>query len=180
MRAKLIWVVIVVCVGISSCTKKANNQTDQIINYTVKISNKVTEPTIIGGFYGKVMLYEGDFMPKVSEAGSTETKQPEPSQAPILLFPVELKEKIESVKYEEDGKSFYNLRALKNQKVLPKYRYVPNKSGFYQMDLGNKSYCVLLELKGSRGYYNGGIGTLQSQHNVLVELEMRVDYDATF
>ena len=48
------------------------------------------------------------------------------------------------------------------------------------MDLGDNQYCVLLEVKKGKGYYNGGLSTLTSSQNNLKELEMRVDYNATF
>ncbi len=181
MRAKIILLFICSFVLLAACQKKATTKNEStMIGYDVKILKKITEPTIIAGFYGKVLKYEGDFMPKTVADSTVKTKQPEPTQTAILLFPIEMKDQIEEVKYEEKGTTFYNLKTLKKKNILPKYRFVPNKIGFYQMDLGEVEYCILLEIKGKKGYYNGGLGVISSTHDKLVELDMRVDYKATF
>lgn len=177
MKLKTLSLVIIAIFALSSCKKKNTPQKDDyFFTYNVKIHKKILEPTIISGFYGKVMRYEGNFMP----SPGVEPRTPEVADNEILVFTADLKSKIEEAAIEENGLTFYNLKKLKKAEVKPKYIIKPNKSGFYQMDLGAGDYCFLIAIKNNRGYYNGGLQTITTKDGALKELEMRVDYDASF
>ena len=164
MRLKTTLLIILSMVVLAACQKKANTKLkpEESIVFNVKISKKIVEPQIISGFYGKVLRTEGD---SLNEA--------EVSRTPILVYSVDLKEKIEAAKFEEKGNTYYNLKKLKKQGVLPTFRFVPNKSGFYQMDLGNGQFCILLESNKKKGYYMGGLYTIQSSADRLVEMNIQ-------
>lgn len=183
MRTRLILSSLFVTAFFLGCKKENVPQEDKqyYFTYRVKIADKIKEPTIISGFYGHVMEYKGDFMPQISDS-TTQTKanKPVPVRNKILLFQADQKEAIESVAYQEEGITYYNLKKLKKMRVEPKYTIVPNKSGFYQFDLGDKEYYILLELKKNKGYYNGGVQLLKGTTSTLQELELRVDHNATF
>ena len=177
MKLKTLSLVIIAIFALSSCKKKNTPQKDDyFFSYTVKIHKKILEPTIISGFYGKVMKYEGDFMP----SPGVEPRTPEVTDNAILVFTADLKSQIEETAVEENGITFYNLKKLKKAEVKPKYVIKPNKSGFYQMDLGAGEYCFLIEIKKARAYYNGGLQTFTTKDGELKEMEMRIDYNATF
>lgn len=177
MKLKTLSLVLIAIFALGSCKKKNTPQKeDFFFTYKVRIKKNITEPTIISGFYGKVMEYEGDFMP----SPDVEPRQPEPARNEILVFTGDLKEKIDEVAFEEEGITFYNLKKLKKANVAPKYIITPNKSGFYQMDLGAGDYCFLIRIKKNRAYINGGAQVITTVAGELKEQEMRVDYKATF
>lgn len=178
MRIKTILSVLIIFSFAVGCKKKDSKKQDKdyFFNYRVQISKKILEPTIISGFYGNVMEYKGNFKPDANG----ETKKAEPSQTRILLFLAENKEALDGVAYQEAGKTYYDLRKLKKKKIAPKYTIIPNKSGFYQFDLGDQEYYALLEIKKSKGYFSGGAKLLKGTVSTLEELEMRVDNGATF
>ena len=122
------------------------------------------------------MKYEGNFQP----APGAEPNKPEIARNEILVYTGDMKEKIEATAYQEDGITFYNLKQLRKVKVAPKYIIEPNKSGFYQMDLGTGDYCILIKVKKHKAYFNGGLKSVTTKPGELKELEMRVDYNATF
>lgn len=177
MKLKTLSLVLIAIFALGSCKKKNTPQKkDFFFTYQVRIKKNILEPTIISGFYGKVMKYEGDFMP----SPGVEPTQPEAVRNEILVFTADLKEKIEATAYEEGGITFYNLKKLKKEDVAPKYIIRPNKSGFYQMDLGVGDYCFLIRIKKNRAYINGGVQTITTKAGELKEKEMRIDYKATF
>ena len=182
MKLKVFLLVMSVLV-LAGCKKDSVPKKKKVYEFTYKIRmpKKITEPTIISGFYGKVMKYEGNFMPSVNnETDEAIVKKPVPAQNEILVYPAEFKDKIVSVAYEEEGITFYDLKKLKKLKVNPKYVIKPSKEGFYQLDLATGDYCVLLKIKKKKAYYNGGVATLSATTSDLKELEMRIDYNASF
>lgn len=177
MKLKTLSLVLIAIFALGSCKKKNTPQKEDFFyTYKVRIKKNIVEPTIISGFYGKVMRYEGDFMP----SPGVEPNQPEVAKNEILVYTADLKEKIEEAAYQEDGITFYNLKKLKKQEVAPKYIVIPNKSGFYQMDLGAGDYCFLIRLKKNKAYINGGVQTITTVAGELKEMEMRIDHKATF
>ena len=165
MRIKILLIATISCVLLQSCQKKVATATEKFdVNYKVPISNKIKEPSIISGFFGTVTKTN-------KKKGTTD-----PSKTAVLIYPFDLKEQIEAVKYEENGVTFYNLKALASQGVLPKYKFIPNKSGFYQMDLGEEQFCILLEVGNKKGYYPGGLGVLSASMSVLMQLDLSADY----
>ena len=183
MKLKTLALLSLTLLVLGSCKKKsAPTQKEYFFTYKVKISRKITEPTIISGFYGKVMKYEGDFQPAIDPETrqAAPAREPEPSRTQILIYTADQKEKFEAASYTDDGITFYNLKKLKKAGAKPKYIVTPNKSGFYQLDLGTGEYLALLRVKKNRGYFNGGVRTLNATTGNLQELEMRVDYNATF
>uniref|UniRef100_UPI00404784A6 hypothetical protein n=2 Tax=Roseivirga sp. TaxID=1964215 RepID=UPI00404784A6 len=178
MRIKTLLSVFIIFALCLSCKKKDAEKPRKVysFNYRVKISNRINEPTVISGYYGHVMEYKGNFIP----SPDAEPNQPKIAQNKILLFLAEHKEAIEAAAYQENGITFYNLRKLKKMDIEPKYTILPNKQGYYQFDLGDKEYYAILEIKKSKGYFNGGAMLVKGSVSSLVELEMRIDYQATF
>lgn len=177
MKLKTLSLVLIAIFALGSCKKKNTPQKeDFFFTYKVRIKKDIVEPTIISGFYGKVLKYEGNFMP----SPDTEPREPEVVKNEILVYTADLQEKLEEVAFQEDGITFYNLKKLKKQDVAPKYIISPNKSGFYQMDLGVGEYCFLIRVKKNKGYINGGVKKITTVAGELKEMQMRIDYDATF
>jgi hypothetical protein len=164
MKYKIILTVVVTCFLFQACNKSAAPATIYNMKYNVVISNKIKEPSVVAGFFGH--------MTKAHKKSST----PKPSSTPILIFPFAEKEQIESVRYEEKGKIFYNLKKLAAQGIKAKYRFVPNSSGFYQMDLGEEQFCILIAASSKKGFYPGGVGVLNASMTELVELNLSGDY----
>jgi len=165
MRFKIVLFTVLGCVLLQSCNKKTAKPAAKFeVNYNVVISNKVLEPSIISGFFGH--------MTKMHKKSNS----PKPSRTPILIFPFEDKEAIESVKYEANGKTFYNLKALASRGVLPKYKFIPNKFGFYQMDLGEGKFCILMAEGSKHAFYPGGLGILSTTMTDLMELNLSADH----
>ncbi|MBO3697687.1 hypothetical protein [Roseivirga sp. E12] len=160
----------------ASCNKKDVPQKNYFFTFNVKIGKRVTEPTIINGYYGTMNLYKGDF----SATDSANVKQPVPARFEILLFETSKKEAIDAASYIENGKVFYNLKQIKKADVKPKFIITPNKSGFYQFDPNDADYLALICVNKRTGYYPSGLGTLPSPGGVTRKLDMRVDYQATF
>lgn len=161
---------------VASCNRKNVPQKTYFFTFNVKISKRITEPTIINGYYGTMNLYKGDF----SKTDSLNTKEPVPERFEILLFETSKKEILDGVSYLKDGTVFYDLKKLKKAEVEAKFIITPNKSGFYQFDPNDNDYLALICINKSTGYYPGGLGTLQSPNGSTRKLEMRIDYQATF
>jgi hypothetical protein len=178
MRIKTILSLFIIFTLALSCKKKDAEKPEKVysFNYRVKISNRINEPTIISGYYGHVMEYKGNFMP----SPEAEPNKPKPVENKILLYSVDHKEAIEASAFQENGITFYNLRKLKKMDIEPKYTVLPNKQGYYQFDLGDKEYFAIIEIKKSKGYFNGGAKLVKGSVSTLEELEMRIDYEATF
>lgn len=145
-------------------------------NYKVRISDKIEEPTIINGYYGKVRKYEGDFMP----SPDTEAREPEVAKNIILFFEARFQEEIEETVFTKDGTQFYNLKAIEKKGIQPKVIIFPNDDGFYQIDTNANEYVALIRINAKRGYFNGGLQKFGGLNNELKEQEMRIDYNATF
>ncbi len=167
---------IAVLIAVVSCSKKDVPQKSYFFSFKVNISNKITEPTIINGYYGQMNLYKGDF----SVQYSTNTKSPVPASYTVLIYEAANKDKIEAAAYTKDGKKFYRLKDIKKQEIKPKFTLIPNKSGFYQFDPNDNDYVALICINKRTGYFPGGLGSLSAPDNQLRQLEMRVDHQATF
>ena len=175
-RSKTILPLLVLLLLFAACRKNSIPQV-KTTTLKVKIPNKIKEPTIISGFYGYVMKYEGDFMPKMSADGQNMTRKPTPVDNKLYIYAFDHREKIEQAKSASKGKGFYELRKID---AKPKYIITPNKYGFYQMDLGEEKYCILIAVDKKHLYYNGGIGVISSSRKDLMQIEMRIDHNATF
>jgi hypothetical protein len=178
MRIKTILSVLIIFSLVTSCKKKDAKKDDKeyFFSFRVDISKRILEPTIISGFYGHVMEYTGDFKPNTTG----EVKKPAPVQNKVLLYLAENKEALDDAAYQEEGQLFYDLRKLKKKNVLAKYIIIPNKDGFYQFDLGDQEYYAIVEIKRSKGYFKGGTKLLKGTVSTLEELDIRIDYNASF
>lgn len=161
---------------VASCNKKNVPQKTYFFTFNVKMSKKITEPTIINGYYGTMHLYKGDF----SKTDSLNTNEPVPARFEILLFEADKKEILDGASYLKDGKVFYDLKKLKKAEVEPKIIITPNKSGFYQFDPNDANYLALICINKRTGYYPGGLASLVSPNGSTKKLDMRVDYEAKF
>lgn len=174
MRIKILITVLFISAFALSCKKEAALQKPMEFRYQVKIPKKIVDPTIISGFYGHLLKYEGDY----SQANPD--RQGEPVQNSILLYEIQHKEAIEGVAYQSNGTTFYDLDKLEDMDIEPKLTVIPNKQGFYQFDLSNNAYCVLVEVKKNTGYYKGGLTVFQGNQEQLNDREIRIDYNASF
>lgn len=178
MRGKSILLLFVLTVLLVACKKdEVPVQDDYYFTYKIKVSNRIEQPTIINGYYGYVLLYEGNFMPSTDG----ETKKPDSVRNELYFYEVSQLEKLQEAKFQKNGTDFYNLKKLNKAEVLPKFIVIPNKSGFYQLDTNKDEYLVLINVGKNRGYYNGG--PLKVGHqlaNDLRMMNMNIDYEATF
>ena len=150
--------------------------TNYYFNYKVRISDKIDEPTIINGYYGKVRKYEGNFMP----SPDTEARQPEVAENILLFFEARFEEEIAETEITKNGTTFFNLKAIEKKGIQPKVIVFPNDDGFYQIDTNGNEYIALIRINAKHGYYNGGLQKFGGLNNELKEHEMRIDYNATF
>jgi len=164
MRIKIILSALLVFAVAVSCKKESVPQKPLDFNFKVKMSKRINDATIISGFYGHLKEYVGQDSVGV------------PVQNSILLYDITHKEAIESVAYQSEGTTFYDLKKLKKQDIKPKLTVIPNKQGFYQFDLGDLEYCVLIEVKKNTGYYRGGMQVFKGTSDQLNDRELRIDY----
>lgn len=178
MRGKTTLLLIVLTVFLVACKKNdVPVQDDYFFSYKIKVSNRISEPTIINGYYGHVLLYEGNFMPSTDG----ETKKPDTVRNELYFYEASHLEKIQEAKFQKNGTDFYDLKQLHKAEVQPKFIVVPNKSGFFQLDTNKDEYLVLIKVGKNRGYFNGG--PLKVGHQTASDLRMRnmnIDYEATF
>ncbi len=177
MSGKNILLGLILLVVVCSCKKEqVPIQDDYYFSFDVKISNKITEPTIINGYYGHVLEYNGNFMPSTDG----ETKKPDTVRNELYLYESSYLEQIQEAKVQKDGTDFYDLKKLEKNDIKPKFIVRPNKSGFYQIDTNQNEYLLLIEARKNLGYYNGGPLKVGGNSNQLRLMNMKIDYNATF
>lgn len=177
MKFKGLTIVLLVLVSFVACKKESvPTQDEYYYSFKVKISNKIKEPTIINGYHGYVLLYEGDFMPSTEE----EVQAPDTVRNDLYFYEESFLSELQSVTFEKDGTTFYDLKALEDKDIEPKFIVKPNKHGFYQIDTNDDLYLVLIKTSKNTGYYNGGALQIGGDDLRLRNLNMRIDYDATF
>ena len=162
-----------------SCNKggTAKSSSGYFFDYRVSISNKMEEASIINGYWGYVKLYKGNFMPDPS---AEKPREPKIATNRLLFYEAEWKEAIEATAVTRNGTKFYDLNKINRQDIKPKIVIIPNRKGFYQFDPNGKNYVGLIQISKRFGYMNGGLKEFGGLNNELVNLEMRIDYDATF
>lgn len=177
MRGKNILLGLTLVMVVLSCRKdEVPVQEPYYFTFDVKISNRISEPTIINGYYGHVLEYEGNFMPTTDG----EPKRPDTVRNELYFFEATFLEQIQQTKVQKNGTDFYDLKALEKNEVKPKFIVKPNKGGFYQIDTNQKEYLVLIKARKNLGYYNGGPLKVGHTTNQLINLDMKIDYNATF
>lgn len=164
MRIKIIFSALLILTVVASCKKESIPQSSTNFTFKVKMSKRINDATIISGFYGHLKKYED-----LDSVGI-------PVQNNILLFDIAHKEAIEGVAYQNGGTTFYDLKKLQKMDIKPKLTVIPNKKGFYQFDLGDLEYCVLIEVKKNTGYYKGGMQIFKGASDQLNDREIRIDY----
>lgn len=138
------------------------------LTFKIRMHKKLMEPTIINGYYGRLLVAEE---PK-KQTDSTAT-QGSPSRNAIYLYEVSALPGLEKVAFEKKGKTFYDLKkAEETENVVPRYIIKPNKSGFYQIDTDSKMYYVLIETDRNTGYYPTGPLKIGSTEKRLVALDL--------
>ena len=177
MRGKIILFSIALSVLAVSCKKDTvPQQDDYYFTFTVNMSNKINEPTIINGYYGHVLQFEGNFMPTTDGPAKT----PDTVRNELYVYEAALIDSLEQAKVQKDGKDFYDLRKLEKKDIKPKFIIKPNKSGFYQIDTNSKEYLLLIKVTKRLGYYNGGPLKIGGNTGLLMNLDPRIDFEATF
>ncbi len=177
MRGKIILLSIALSFLAISCKKDTvPQQDDYYFTFNVKMSNRINEPTIINGYYGHVLEYEGNFMPTTDGPA----KAPDTVRNDIYVYEASLMDSLQQAKVQKNGVDFYDLKQLEKQEIKPKYIIRPNKSGFYQLDTNSKEYLLLIQTSKRLGYYNGGPLKVGGNTNVLINQDLKIDYKATF
>lgn len=179
VKMKKVLSLLVLTLVIVSCKKESTPKSSSgyFFDYRVSISNKIEEPTIINGYWGYVKLYKGNFMPDPS---AESPREPKIATNKLLFFEAEWKDAIEATATMRDGVKFYDLAKIRRENIQPKVVMYPNKKGFYQFDPNGKQYVGLIQISKRFGYMNGGLKEFNDTNNRPVNLEMRIDYDATF
>lgn len=178
MQGKSALLMFVLTIFLVSCKKEqVPVQDDYYFSYKVKISNKLEEPTVINGYYGHVLLYEGNFLPSTDGP----TKKPDSVRNSLYFYEISKLEQLQQAKVQKSGTDFYDLKKLEKEDVLPKFIVEPNKQGFYQIDTNKDEYLVLIEARKNLGYYNGGpLKVGHQEANQLRLMNMNIDYNASF
>ncbi|GHE70954.1 MULTISPECIES: hypothetical protein [Roseivirga] len=177
MKIRVALIGLILAVFAVSCKKDSVPQQDNFyFSYKVKMSNKITSPTIINGYHGHVLKFEGDFMPSTDG----KTNAPDTVRNELYFFETSKLDQLQAAMIEKDGTKFYDLKLLEKKEVKPKFIIIPNKSGFYQIDTNNKEYLVIIKVNKKLGYYNGGALKLNATNGTLRLMNMRIDYKATF
>lgn len=167
MRIKTILSALLIFAVAVSCKKESVPQKPVGFSFKVKMSKRINDATIISGFYGHLKEFVGQDSVGV------------PVQNSILLYDITHKEAIEGVAYQSNGTTFYDLKKLEKMDINPKLTVIPNKTGFYQFDLGDLEYCVLIEAKRNTGFYRGGMQVFKGVSDQLNDRELRLDYKST-
>lgn len=164
---------------LAGCKRESNpvSANGYFFDYKVRISNNLTEPTIINGYYGKVQEYKGNYMPDPS---SEEARKPKVATNRLVFYEADFRELIESAKIERNGTTFYDMSKLGKEELEPKFYIYPNKEGFYQFDTNGRKYIGFIQISKRLLYLNGGIKEFGGLNNQLINFDMRIDYDATF
>lgn len=177
MRGKIILFSIALSVLAVSCKKDTvPQQDDYYFTFRVKMSNKINQPTIINGYYGHVLLYDGNFMPTTDGPAKT----PDTVRNELYVYEASLLDSLEQGKIQIEGGEFYDLKKLDKNNIKPKFIIKPNKSGFYQIDTNAKEYLMLIKVTDRLGYNNGGPLKIGGNPGLLMNLDPRIDYDATY
>ena len=173
MNKKAFRFLVLIMVIISGCRKDEVPQKSFYFSFRVNISNKITEPTIVNGYYGTLTDKNGKVKLKKNAIEENITTV---AQNCIYLFGVDKKEAIEEVSFEKNGKIVYDLKQLKKADIKPKFIIIPNKSGFFQFDSGDQPYLPLIEVKGNLGYYPTPLAPLPAQTGALLKLDIALDF----
>ena len=155
------------------CRKENVPQESYYFTFKVKIKNKINEPTIVNGFYGTLTDRHGKVKLKKDSAQSNITPI---AQNEIYLFDIDNQEVIKETAIEMNGTEVYDLKKLKKAKVKPKFIIIPNKSGFFQFDTGDKAYIPLIRMKGNLGYYHDGLNPLPILNGELIKMDLTIDF----
>ncbi len=174
MRGKLSsFIFIVLLLFLHACGKenvpqKESQEEPLALTFKLKMHKKLGEPTIINGYYGR-LLVSGE--PK-KQLDSTAIRGL-PSRNPIYVYEASSLPGLEKVAFQKKGKTFYDLKkAEEKENVVPRYIIKPNKSGFYQIDTDNKMYYLLIETDRNTGYYPTGPLKIGSTEKRLVALDL--------
>lgn len=172
MPRRAIGIFIFAVLILSGCKKEDVPQKSYYFTFKVKMSKRITEPTIVNGFYGTMTNLNGK---RKKKKDSVDANAKPIAQNTILLFDSQYLDQIKEIGAEKNGKTLYSLKKLKKLKIKPKFIIVPNKFGFFQFDPGNKAFIPLIEIKGNNGYYPMGLQILPELSSELRMLNVAID-----
>ena len=159
---------------LSGCRKEDVPQESYYFSFRVNISNKITEPTIVNGYYGTLIDKNGKVNLKKNAIEENITPVAENC---IYLFETDKKEALEAAATTgKNGVTVYDLKQIKKADVKAKFVIIPNKSGFFQFDTGDQAYIPLIELKGNVACYPDGLTDLPALTGELIKLDWAIDY----
>lgn len=175
MRGKLSgFIFIGLLLFIYSCGKKNVPQQESPeerlpLTFNVKISKNLEEPTIINGYYGK-LLVASDQKRTTTDTTATQDK---PSRNLIYVFEASALPALEKVAFEKKGETFFDLKkAEEDERTIPRYIIKPNKQGFYQIDTDSKIYYLLIATDRNTGYYPSGPLKIGTKEERLIALDL--------
>ena len=173
MTKKAFGLLALVVLLVSGCKKGDLPQESYYFTFKVKIDNRITEPTIVNGFYGTLIDKNG----KVKSKKDTVQENTNPiARNAIYLFETEHKDEIEKTALESKGKTVYSLKKIQKADIKPKFIIIPNKHGFFQFDTSNIPYLALIRVKGNLAYNQSGLVPLPALTGELIKLDLILDY----
>lgn len=155
--------------GKNNVPQQESPKASNALTFTLKIQKEMVEPTIINGYYGR-LLTARDKKRKENDSTSVEGL---PSRNLIYIYEAEALPALNNAAFQKNGKTFYDFKkAEDNENVRPRYIIKPNKQGFYQVDTDSKIYYLLIATDKSTGYYPTGPLKLGSEEQRLIALDL--------
>lgn len=161
------------------CKKDSTPKSAQgyFFDFKIRMDKDINEPTIVNGYYGKVLEYKGDFMP---DPTAETQKEPKIATNTLVFYEIDWKDEIAKAAIERNGVTFYDMSKIRAEQIQPKVYISPNRNGFYQFDTNGKKYIGFIQISKRLLYMNGGLKEFGGLNNELINFDMRIDYDASF
>ena len=147
----------------------AVNMTD-----TINIDN-ITIPTITRGYYGRVLRWQGDFMPGTENPGTVTSVKNE-----IYIYPKLTIDLTVNARVDERSSNFYYPDSIFCD---PLFIIFPNDSGYYEIDTGIGQYSALIRIENNQLYINyisspeGQLGPFNIEGDTLIRRNLNIDFE---
>ena len=141
---------------------------------TITVDN-VNIPTINRGYYGRVLRWQGDFMPGTDNPGTVT-----PVNNEIYLYQKLTIDLMMNARVDEQSSNFYYPDSIFCD---PLFIIIPNDSGYYEIDPGIGQYSALIKIENNQLYINnisspeGQLGPLNLDSDTLIRRNLNIDFE---